>query len=125
MRSISISHTFPHSLTHSLTNVTLRTARNRKYEPVSTVLYASSILTLPSFLPPTSPPSPLTLHVIRSYCTYYLHCFIDKRSHPSHRRNGRSSYPSCNPSQTQDRNKCGGGCPRGEYCDKNVSMARV
>jgi len=51
-------------------------------------------------------------------CTGEGECFTQMCSC----RNGRSSYPSCNPSETQDRNKCGGGCPRGEYCDKNEGL---
>ena len=67
MRNNSISNPFPpSSLTHWLTNATLRMSRHR--EPISTVLYASSILALPSILTSTPfsphllvPPQPSSL----------------------------------------------------------------
>ena len=50
---ISISHPFPHSLTHSLTNFILRISCHRDQKTLnqsSSFLYASSILALPNFL---------------------------------------------------------------------------
>ena len=74
MRSISISHPFPHSHTNSLTNTLsdslisqdVLSSQSVKTEPVTTFLYASGILALPSFplspqlqIPPLHPPLPL------------------------------------------------------------------
>ena len=50
---ISLSHPFPHSLTHSLTNFILRISCHRDQKALnqsSSDLYASSILALPNFL---------------------------------------------------------------------------
>ena len=54
-------HEFLYSLSHWLTNVTLRISchRDQKTQSVSTILYASTFLALPALLTPTFP-SPLT-----------------------------------------------------------------